>query len=166
MVTLLATKANMDILTRPAMDSTGQMDKAKAFLTNLVPYVEEHNTDVEIGKQQDVLKKTQKKLNGYVSDSTDLEKKIRNLHSDEEQNKSDILKQTNEIQANITANDDVKNKSQKRMNKLLDEQDNIRKKLRKAQADLDETKNDLASQYKESDKQQQVLDAIKAKKKM
>ncbi len=165
-VTLLATKANMDILTRPAMDSTGQMDKAKAFLTNLVPYVEEHNTDVEIGKQQDVLKKAQKKLNGYVSDSTDLEKKIRNLHSDEEQNKSDILKQTNEIQSNITAGDDVKNKSQKRMNKLLDEQDNIRKKLRKAQADLDETKNDLASQYKETDKQQQVLDAIKAKKKM
>ncbi len=123
-------------------------------------------TDVEIDKQQDVLKKTQKKLNGYLSDSTDLGKKIRNLHTDEDQNKADILKQTTEIQTNITANDDVKNKSQKKMNKLLDEQDNIRKKLRKASADLDETRNNLTAQYKETDKQQQVLDAIKAKKKM
>jgi hypothetical protein len=165
-VTLLATKANMDILSRPAADSTGQTDKAKIFLNNLVPFVEEHNTDVEIGKQQDVIKKAQKKLNGLVTDSTDLEKKIRNLNSDADQNKSDILKQTNEIQAAVTANDDVKNKAQKRMNKLLDEQDNIRKKLRKAQTDLDETKNYLTTQYREMDKQQQVLDAIKAKKKM
>ncbi|HLK30376.1 MAG TPA: hypothetical protein VKT28_17470 [Puia sp.] len=165
-VTLLATKANMDILSRPAADSTGQTDKAKAFLNNLAPFVEEHNTDVEIGKQQDVLKKTQKKLNGYISDSTDLEKKLRNLSSDADQNKSDILKQTTEIQTAVTANDDVKNKAQKRMNKLLDEQDNIRKKQRKAQADLDETKNNLLNQYKELDKQQQVLDALKAKKKM
>jgi hypothetical protein len=74
------------------------------------------------------------------------------------------LKQTSEIQSTVSANDDVKNKAQKRMNKLLDEQDNIAKKIRKAQADLDETKNNLTNQYKELDKQQQVLDAIKAKK--
>lgn len=163
-ISLLATKVNQDILTRPATDSTGQIDKAKVFLNNLVPYIDAHNTDVEIGKQQEVLKKTQKKLNGFISDSTDLEKKIRNLLADQAQNKSDILKQTNEIQSTVSANDDVKNKAQKRMNKLLDEQDNIAKKIRKAQADLDETKNSLTNQYKELDKQQQVLDAIKAKK--
>jgi len=163
-ISLLATKANQDILTRPAIDSTGQIDKAKAFLNNLVPFIDAHNTDVEIGKQQEVLKKTQKKLNGFISDSTDLEKKIRNLLADQAQNKSDILKQTSEIQSTVSANDDVKNKAQKRMNKLLDEQDNIAKKIRKAQADLDETKNNLTNQYKELDKQQQVLDAIKAKK--
>jgi chromosome segregation ATPase len=165
-VNLLVTKANMNILARPSIDSTGQLDKAKAFLNNLVPFVEEHNTDVEIGKQQDVLKKTQKKLNGLISDSTDLEKKIRNLLADQAQNKSDILKQTSEIQTTISANDDVKNKAQKKMNKLLDEQDNIAKKIRKTQADLDETKIDLTKQYRELDNQQQVLDAIKAKKKM
>jgi hypothetical protein len=163
-ISLLATKANQDILARPAMDSTGQTDKAKSFLNNLVPYIDAHNIDVQVSAQQDVLKKTQKKLNGFISDSTDLEKKIRNLLADQAQNKSDILKQTSEIQATVSANDDVKNKAQKRMNKLLDEQDNIAKKIRKAQADLDETKNNLTNQYREMDKQQQVLDAIKAKK--
>ncbi|HVM88905.1 MAG TPA: hypothetical protein VMT76_12020 [Puia sp.] len=165
-ITLLATKANMDILSRPAADSTGQIEKAKNFLNNIVPYVDEHNIDVEIGKQQDVLKKAQKKLNSYISDSTGLEKKIRDLSADADQNKTDILKQTSEIQNSVSSNDDVKNKAQKKMNKLLDEQDNIRKKLRKTQADLDETKGNLINQYKEVDKQQQALDALKAKKKM
>ncbi len=164
-ITLLPTKANADILSRPATDSSGQMDKAKSFLNNLVPYIDAHNTDVMIMAQQDVMKKAQKKLNGYISDSSDLEKKIRNLNADQEQNKSDILKQTAEIQNTVSSNDDVKNKAQKKMNKLLDEQDNIRKKLRKAQSDLEGTKGDLTSQYKEIDKQQQVLDAIKAKQK-
>ena len=45
-ISLLATKANQDILTRPATDSTGQTEKAKAFLNNLVPYIDAHNTDV------------------------------------------------------------------------------------------------------------------------
>jgi chromosome segregation ATPase len=164
-ISLLPVKANADILTRPVTDSTGQMDKAKAFLNNIVPYVDAHNTDVEIDKQQDVMKKVQKKLNGYIGDSTDLEKKIRNLHSDEDQNKSDILKQTTAIQSAINENDDVKTKAQKRMNKLLDEQDNIRKKLRNAQTDLDQAKNNIAGQQRELASQQQVLDAIKAKKK-
>jgi hypothetical protein len=66
----------------------------------------------------------------------------------------------------VNADENVKNKAQKKMNKLLDEQDNIRKKQRKAQSDLDETRTNLNNQYKEVDKQQQVLDALKAKKKM
>ncbi|MBS1917615.1 MAG: hypothetical protein JST87_15200 [Bacteroidetes bacterium] len=164
-ISLLPVKANADILTRPVTDSSGQMDRAKTFLNNLVPFIDAHNTDVEIDKQQDVLKKVQKKLNGYISDSTDLEKKIRNLHSDEDQNKNDILKQTAAIQNAVNENDDVKNKAQKKMNKLLDEQDNIRKKLRNAQTDLNEAKSNIANQQKEVSNQQQVLDAIKAKKK-
>jgi hypothetical protein len=163
-ITLLVTKANQDIMARPALDSTGQTDKAKAFLNSLVPYIDAHNIDVQIADQQDVLKKAQKKMNNLINDQSDVEKKIRKLQADEDQNKSYILKQTNEIQNTVNANDDVKNKSQKKMNKLLDEQDNIRKKLRKAQADLDQNKIDQEAQQKEVDKQQQVLDAIKAKK--
>ena len=163
-VSLLATKANQDILSRPATDSTGQMGKAKAFLNNLVPYIDAHNTDVQISEQQDVLKKAQKKMNSLITDQSDIEKKIRKLQADEDQNKTDILKMTQDIQNTVTADADVKSKMQKKMNKLLDEQDNIRKKLRKAQADLDENKQNQDAQQKEVDKQQQVLDAIKAKK--
>jgi len=42
-----------------------------------------------------------------------LEKKIRNLLADQAQNKSDILKQTSEIQSTVSANDDVKIKLKK-----------------------------------------------------
>jgi chromosome segregation ATPase len=164
-ISLLPVKANGEILARPQTDSTGQMDKAKAYLNAMVGYIDSHNVDVEADKQMDVVKKAQKKLNGYVSDSSDAEKKIRNLRTDEEQNKSDILKQTAAIQNSVNDNDDVKNKAQKRMNKLLDEQDNIRKKLRNTQTDLDQAKNNINSQAKEVANQQQVLDAIKAKKK-
>jgi hypothetical protein len=163
-ITLLATKANADILARPATDSSGQIDKAKSFLNNLVPYIDAHNTDVLINDQQDVLKKAQKKMNGLMSDQSDIEKKIRKIQSDQEQNKTDLLKQTQDIQNTVTADADVKNKMQRRMNKLLDEQDDLRKKLRKAQADLDENKVNQDAQQKEVDKQQQALDAIKARK--
>ncbi len=163
-ISLLATKANQDILARPATDSTGQMDKAKSLLNSLVPYIDAHNTDVQVNNQQDVLKKAQKKMNSLISDQSDIEKKIRKLQADQDQNKSDIIKQTQDIQNTVTADADVKNKIQKRMNKLLDQQDDLRKKLRKAQADLDENKINQENQQKELDKQQQVLDAIKAKK--
>lgn len=163
-ITLLVTKANQDILARPATDSTGQTDKAKSFLNNLVPYIDAHNTDVQVNDQQEVLKKAQKKLNSLINDQSDIEKKIRKLQADQDQNKSDIIKMTQDIQNTVTADADVKNKMQKRMNKLLDQQDDLRKKLRKAQSDLDENKIDQESQQKEVDKQQQALDAIKAKK--
>src|ERR1035438_7218347 len=52
-ISLLPTKANQDILGRPATDSTGQIDKAKSFLNNLVPYIDAHNTDVQVGNQQE-----------------------------------------------------------------------------------------------------------------
>lgn len=163
-ISLLTTKANQDILARPATDSTGQIDKAKSFLNSLVPYIDAHNTDVQVNNQQEVLKKAQKKMNSLIGDQSDIEKKIRKLQADQDQNKSDIVKQTQDIQNTVTADADVKNKSQKKMNKLLDQQDDLRKKLRKAQADLDENKINQENQQKEVDKQQQVLDAIKAKK--
>jgi hypothetical protein len=163
-ISLLAAKINQDILTRPATDSTGQTDKAKSFLNNLVPYIDAHNTDVQVSDQQEVLKKAQKKMNSLISDQSDIEKKIRKLQADQDQNKSDIIKVTQDIQNTVTADADVKNKMQKKMNKLLDQQDDLRKKLRKAQTDLDENKVNQESQQKEVDKQQQVLDAIKAKK--
>ena len=163
-ITLLVTKANQDILSRPAMDSTGQTDKAKAFLNNLVPAISAHNVDVQFADQQDVVKKAQKKMNNLINDQSDIEKRIRKLEADQDQNKTDIIKQTNEIQNTISADDNVKNKSQKRMNKLLDEQDNLRKKLRKAQADLDENKTNQEAQQKELDNQQQALEAIRAKR--
>jgi hypothetical protein len=165
-ITLVPTRPNQDILALSG-DSTASMriDKAKSFLNQLVPFLDAHNTEVQVIAQQDVLKKSQKKLLNLQNDQNDLEKKIRKIQSDQDQNKSDLLKQTQDIQTTVTSDADVKNKMQKRMNKLLDQQDDLRKKLRKTQAELDENRINQDTQQKDVDKQQQALDAIRAKQK-
>ena len=69
------------------------------------------------------------------------------------------------MQNTVQADDNVKNKAQKKMNHLLDEQDDLRKKIRKTQTDIDQNKTEIESQQAEIQKQQQILDAIKAKQK-
>jgi hypothetical protein len=165
-VTLLPAKPNQDILARAGDSSIGpKIESAKSFLNNMAPFLDAHNTDVQVKAQQDVLKKAQKKLTGLQDDQASLEKKNRNLLSDQDQNKNDLLKQTQDMQNTVSNDADVKNKAQKRMNKLLDAQDDIRKKLRKVQLDMDQNKSDQEKQQQEVDKQQQILDALKAKQK-
>ena len=165
-ITLVTTKANQDIMTRSRSDSAGiNTEGPKNFLNNLVPYLDAHNTDVQVAGQQEVLKKAQKKLNSLKDDQVSLEKKMRKLQSEQEQNKNDLLKQTQDMQNTVQADDNVKNKAQKRMNKLLDDQDNLRKKIRNTQTDIDQNTHNIESQENELQKQQQILDAIKAKQK-
>lgn len=165
-ITLLPTKPNQDILAVSGDSTAGlRIEKAKSFLNQIAPSLDAHNTDVQFLAQQEVLKKSQKKLNSLMNDQNDLEKKIRKIQADQDQNKSDILKTTQDIQTTVTSDADVKNKMQKRLNKLLDQQDDLRKKLRKSQAELDENRINQDSQQKDVDKQQQALDAIRAKQK-
>ncbi len=165
-ITLLPAKPNQDILTRIGDSSVNdKIAAAKSFLDNLVPYLDAHNTDVQVNTQQEALKKAQKNLTGLQDDQLSLEKKQRNLIADQAQNKTDILKQTQDITNTVTSDDNVKNKAQKKMNKLLDEQDNLNKKLRKVQSELDQNKIDQDKQTQEVQKQQQILDAFKAKQK-
>jgi hypothetical protein len=165
-ITLLPAKPNQDILARIGDSTTStRVTAAKSFLDNLAPYLDAHNTNVQVNSQQDILKKAQKNLTGLQDDQASLEKKQRNLIADQSQNKTDILKQTQDIQNTVTSDDNVKNKAQKRLNKLLDEQDNIAKKLRKVQSDLDQNKIDQDKQTQEVQKQQQIFDTLKSKQK-
>jgi len=68
-----------------------------------------------------------------------------------------------DLQSNINAGDDAKNKNQKRIRKLLDEEGSLGKKLRRAQSDLDQNQSDQHQQQAEIDKQQQILEAIRAR---
>ena len=165
-ITLLPTRPNQDILAVSGDSTAGsRIERAKSFLNQIAPSLDAHNTDVQFLAQQEILKKSQKKFNNLQNDQNDLEKKIRKIQADQDQNKSDILKQTQDIQTTVTADADVKTKMQKRLNKLLDLQDDLRKKLRKSQADLDENKINQDAQQKDVDRQQQALDAIRAKQK-
>jgi hypothetical protein len=163
-ISLFSTKTNMDILSRDSTDS-GQSDRAKSFLNNIVPYIDAHNLEVQIGSQQETLKKAQKKQNNLLNEQADLEKKLRKYQDELAQNKIDQASQSQAIQNSVNQDAEATKKANKKMGKLLDDQSSLEKKQRNTQQDLDDNKKDADAQQKEVQKQQQILDALIAKRK-
>ncbi|HWK04997.1 MAG TPA: hypothetical protein VNS58_15250 [Puia sp.] len=163
-ITLVPAKKNEDLLTRSQGDST-RIDRARSFLDNMAPQVEAYHVQLQTNSQADVVKKAEKKLNSLMSDQNDLNKKIRKLQSDSAQNKKDEIKVAADLQANVNTDDDTKKKNHKKLDKLLDQEGDVAKKLRNTFSDLDQNKRDLAAQQQEVDKQRLAFDAIKARQK-
>ncbi|MFI5153948.1 MAG: hypothetical protein ACHQET_11480 [Chitinophagales bacterium] len=161
-VTLLPTKKGEDIPSHSPTDNS-KIEPAKSFLNNMAPFVEAHYINLQVTNQEKVLQKAQKKMTSLESDSSDLEKKIRDINADLEQNKNDQAKENIDIQTKATSDFDTKQKAQKKMNKLIDTQSDLQKKLRKTQEELIQNKKELLAQQKEVDKELQILSAIKSK---
>jgi hypothetical protein len=162
LLNLLALKRNQDLMVRTQFDSA-RIDKARLFLDSLAPFIDAFNSKLQINSRQEGLQKAQKKMNSLINDQADLEKRLRRLQSDLDQNKTDQIKAAADLQANINGPDDIKRKSQKKLNGLIDDQGSLEKKIRKAQLELDENKSSQKQQQEEIGKQQQGLDAIKAR---
>ena len=162
LLNLLAVKRNQDLLVRTQGDSD-RIEKARLFLDSLAIFMDVYNTRLQVNSRQESLNKAQKKMNALINDSTDLDKKLRRLQSDLAQNKSDQVKAAAELQANISADDDTKKKSQKKLSRLIDDQGTLEKKIRRAQGDMDENKTSRKEQQDEIDKDQQGLEAVKAR---
>jgi hypothetical protein len=162
LLTLLPVRKNQDILTRPSGDSM-MMASARTFLDSLAPSLETYDINVQRNKQEALLQKARKKLDGLVNDQTDLEKKIRRLEADLDENKKEQVKQVGDLQSNIKAGDDDKRKNQRKLRRLLDDEGSLEKKLRNAKSDLDQNKIDQRQQQAEVDKQQQVLEGIRSR---
>ncbi|MDR3716322.1 MAG: hypothetical protein P4L51_26250 [Puia sp.] len=160
---LLVANPNEDPATRAPGDVP--LDPARTFLNNLVPSVEAANLEAQIKTQEEIVKKAQKKKNNLADDQTSLEKKIRNLQTDLDQNKKDQVTAAAAVQANVNGDAEALKKAQKKMNKLLDDQGSMQKKLRNNQSDLDQNKKDQDTQQTELDKQQQLLDSLKGRRK-
>jgi hypothetical protein len=161
-MSLLAVKKNLDIAVRPSEDSA-RLVTARLFLDSLAIFTEAYNTRLQVNGQQEVLKKAQQKMNDLISDQADLDRKIRRWQTDLEHNKTDQAKALADLQSNVNSDEDSKRKSQKKVNRLIDDQGNLEKKLRKAQLDLDHNKVEQQQQQAELDKQKQGLDAVKAR---
>ncbi len=140
-------------------------DGAKEYLNDLIPAFEAANLDLQIQAQEGVIKKAQKKYNGLQDDQSDLEKKIRNAQSDLDQNKKDQTQATADMQNNIHGDNEEMKKAQKQMNKLLDKQASLEKKIRNWQAALTQNKTDQTAAEKDLQTQQQSLDSMKARRK-
>ena len=162
LLNLLAIKKNQDLLVRTQGDSD-RIEKARLFLDSLAIFMDSYATRLQVNNQQESLNKAQQKMNSLINDSTDLDKRLRKLQSDLGQNKADQVKAVADLQANISADDDAKKKNQKKLNRLIDDQGTLEKKIRKTQSDMDENKANRKEQQDEIDKQQQGLAAVKAR---
>lgn len=140
-------------------------DDAKDYLNNLIPAFEAANLELQIQAQEVVIKKAQKKFNGLQDEQSDLEKKIRNAQSDLDQNKKDQTQATADMQNNIHGDNEEMKKAQKKMNKLLDEQASLEKKIRNWQAALTQNKTDQTAAQNDLNTQQQSMDSMKARRK-
>jgi hypothetical protein len=69
------------------------------------------------------------------------------------------------VDVQVASQQDLVKKEQKKYDRMLDDQHDIEKKIKKYQDDLEENKKDQAKQQQEVQKQQQILDALKAKQK-
>ncbi|MDP4246049.1 MAG: hypothetical protein Q8932_09395 [Bacteroidota bacterium] len=163
-LTVFAVKPSEDPATRAA-DAVMPMDQVKDWLNHLVPSVEAYELEARIGGQQDLAKRSQKKYNNLQDDQADLEKKIRNARSDLEQNKKEQVEQAALVQANVNGDQELMKKAQKRMNKLISDQNSLEKKINKYTSELAQNKNDQASQQTEAQRQQQLLDTLRSQRK-
>ncbi len=161
-LTLIPARKNQDAGSSAFADST-KLDQARSFLDAFSTYETSYGIGMEVNDRQDELRKAQKKLDKMRSDSTDDENRIRNLLSDLAENKADQVKASSDLQTYIGADSEKKYKYQKRVNKLIDKQGSLEKKIRNTQSDLTDTKADMAKQQITINGLQQSLDATRSR---
>jgi hypothetical protein len=74
-----------------------KVSEAKEFLNKLAPSIDAYNLDVQIKKQQEQVKKAEKRLLNLKDDQYELERKIKALQDKLALNKNDQLLQTDEL---------------------------------------------------------------------
>lgn len=159
-LSLVAINKNDDPTIRTRADGP-RMEKARLFLDSLARFVAAYNLNLMVNSQHEALGKAQKEMNDLKSDQGDLEKKLRRLQADLDQNQRDQVKAAADLKSSINADDDTKRKYQKRVNRFLDEEASLEKKLRQTQQDLEDNKHEQEKQQLEVDKQRQALDAVR-----
>jgi hypothetical protein len=85
-----------NIAVRPS-DDRFKVAEAKELLNRMAPAIDAYKIDVDIKRQEELVKKTEKKLLSLKDDQYDLEKKLKALQVKLEQNKNDQLVQNDEL---------------------------------------------------------------------
>lgn len=84
--------------------------ESKELLNKMAPYIDAYNIDVQLKLQEEVVKKSEKKLLNLKDDQYDLEKKLKNLQDKIAQNKNDQQLQTEELNPQREALNAIQNK--------------------------------------------------------
>lgn len=163
-VTLLSTRAGEDPATRTDKDA-GRMSKTATFLERMLPAIEAGDLEDRIKTQESDTKKAQNKLGDLHDEQGSLEKKIRNTQDDLQKNKEDQVKESQAMQTNVKGDDAAMKKSHKKMDKLLDDQAGMQKKLGRYQSDLGQNKKNQEFQRVTAAQQQKTLDSLRSMRK-
>ena len=161
----LVTARKGEELQAHAMPDQALIKEALSLLNQLASYIESHQINMQVSVQEQVLTKAQKKLADLMDEEADLEKKVRKIQAESDENKNDLFKQTREVESKINSDFETHQKAEKKLNHLIDDKGDYEKKLRKAQADLEQNRKEQQAQNEIIIKEQQVLSAIKAKQK-
>jgi len=78
-------------------DDRFKVNDAKELLNRMAPYIDAYNLDVLVKKQEEVVKKSEKRLLNLKDDQYDLEKRLKALQDKIAQNKSDQQLQTDDL---------------------------------------------------------------------
>lgn len=163
-VTVLAARAGEDPETRTGKDAV-IMARTAAFVEKMLPAIEAGDLEDRIKSQDEDTKRAQNKL-GYMHDEQgNLEKKIRNTQDDLQKNKEDQIKETQAMQTSVKTDDAAMKKSHKKMEKLMDDQTSLQKKLGRYQADLEQNKKNQEFQRAATGQQQKTLDSLRTLRK-
>lgn len=101
-----------------ATDDRFKVTESKELLNTMAPFIDAYNLDVQIKLQEEVVKKSEKKLLHLKDDQYDLEKKLKNLQDKIAQNKNDQLMQTEDLNRQRDALNAIQNRKEVSQGKL------------------------------------------------
>ena len=96
-VYLILGRPNENVALRPA-DDNYRVNDARNFLNTLSPVVAAYDLEVKINKQDELIKKSEKNLEGLADDQRLYEERLKDLQDKLTQNKKDQEKQAQELQ--------------------------------------------------------------------
>jgi hypothetical protein len=93
-----------------ATDDRFKVSDAKELLNSIAPYIDAYNLEVQIKKQEEVVRKSEKRLLNLKDDQYDLDKRLKTLQEKIAQNKNDQLLQTEDLNRQKDALTTIQNK--------------------------------------------------------
>jgi hypothetical protein len=99
-------------------DDRFKVSDAKELLNRMAPYIDAYNLDVQAKKQEELVKKSEKRLLNLKDDQYDLEKRLKALQDKIAQNKNDQQLQTDDLNRQKDALNVILNKKDVSQGKL------------------------------------------------
>jgi hypothetical protein len=99
-------------------DDRFKVAEAKELLNKMAPAIDQYNLDVQIKKQEEVVKKSEKKLLNLKDDQYELERKLKALQEKVAQNKNDQLLANEDLARQKDVLNTIQNKKEISQGKL------------------------------------------------